>query len=140
MATSIPDIMTALGARLDTISGLRGLSYAPDNPSPPCAFPLVPAIDSYRAAMGRGTYVVTYQIVVLTGAQLDRVGQHNLARYANPTGTSSIRAALEGGDKTLGGLVNDLVVDSFDPDGLEQVGVIGYYGGVFSVRVIASGV
>lgn len=139
MATTIPQIMTAVGTRLNGISGLRGHAYAPDNPSPPCAFPLVPAITSYRESMRRGTYVIPLRIAVLTGAQVDRVGQHALAGYANPTGSLSIRAALEDGDKTLGGLINDLVVDSFDPGGLQEVGLVGYYGGVFTVRVIASG-
>ncbi|MGW3808853.1 hypothetical protein [Micromonospora sp. NPDC005113] len=139
MATYIDQVMAALGTRLNTISGLRGLPIAPDNPSPPCAFPLVPDIPSYREAMQRGTYVVTYQVALLTGAQLDS-GQKALARYASPTGSTSIRAVLEDGDKTLGGLIDDLVVDGFTSRGLEEVGLVGYYGGLFQVRVIASGV
>lgn len=139
MAATIEQVMTGLKTRLATISGLQAYDYAPDNPSPPCAFPLVPAIPSYREAMGRGVYVVTYRVVVLTGAQLDRTGQAALAGYANPTGSASVRQALEDGDKTLGGLVRDLVVDGFDPDGLQEVGLVNYYGGVFNVRVIASG-
>lgn len=140
MATTIPQIMTALGTRLDTITGLRGVGHAPDNPSPPTAFPLVPAIPSYREAMQRGTYVVPFRIAILTGAQLDRAGQLALAGFANPTGALSVRAALEDTDRTLGGLIDDLVVDGFDPTGLQEVGLVNYYGGVFNVRVIASGV
>lgn len=139
MASTIPQVMAAIGERLNSISGLRGVGYAPDSPSPPTAFPLVPGIPSYREAMGRGVYVVTYRVVVLTGAQLDRTGQAALAGYANPTGSASVRQALEDGDKTLGGLVKDLIVDGFDPDGLQEVGFVNYYGGVFNVRVIASG-
>ncbi|HEX6968606.1 MAG TPA: hypothetical protein VF174_07340 [Micromonosporaceae bacterium] len=139
MAATIPQIMTGLKDRLATISGLRVYDYAPDDPAPPAAFPLVPSIPSYREAMRRGTYTLTFRVAVLTGAQLDRTGQARLAAYANPTGDQSIRAALEDTDKTLGGLVNDLVVESFDPAGLEEVGLISYYGGVFTVRVIASG-
>lgn len=138
MAASLPDIMAGLKVRLTTITGLRASDYAPDSPNPPCAFPLVPPIGSYRETMRRGTYVLIVQVVVLTGAQLDRVGQRRLAAYANPTGDQSVRAALEG-DPTLGGLVNDVVVDSFDPRGLEEVGLVNYYGGVFAVRIIASG-
>ncbi|MET8265941.1 hypothetical protein ABZU92_18335 [Micromonospora arida] len=131
--------MAALGTRLNTISGLRGFPIAPDDPPVPCAFPLVPDVPSYREAMRRGTYVVTYQVALLTGAQAD-TGQAKLARYASPTGPTSIRAVLEDGDKTLDGLIDDLVVDSFASRGLEEVGLIGYYGGLFQVRVIASGV
>ena len=140
MATSIGDIMAALGTRLNAIDGLRGYGYAPDNPSPPCAFPLVPDIGSYREAMKRGTYVIPFQVAVLTGAQLDRTGQKSLAGFVSQTGTASVRVALEDGDKTLGGIVNDLVVDSFTSRGLEEVGLVGYYGGLFTVRVIATGV
>lgn len=138
MAATIPDIMAALAVSLGTVEGLRALDYAPDNPAPPCAFPLVPAVPSYREAMRRGSYVLPFRIALLTGAQLDRVGQHRLALYASPTGAQSIRAALES-DRTLGGLVDDLVTDSFDPNGLQEVGAVGYYGGVFSVRITASG-
>lgn len=142
MATSIDDIMTALGVRLNGITGVRGYGYAVDNPAldKAVAFPLVPAITSYREAMKRGTYTIPFRIALLTGAQLDRTGQQRLARYASPTGSESVRAALEDGDKTYGGIINDLVVDSFDPNGLEEVGLVPYYGGTFAVRVIASGV
>lgn len=139
MAATIPQIMTKLGERLATVDGLRGTSYAPDNPSPPVAFPLVPAIPSYREAMRRGVYVLPFQIALLTGAQLDRTGQERLALFASPTGAASVRAALEDGDRTLGGLVDDLIVDGFDPNGLQEVGLINYYGGVFSLRVMAPG-
>lgn len=139
MATTVPEIMTALGDRLSSVEGLRGLSYAPDNPAPPCAFPLVPAIPSYRESMRRGAYLLPFRIALLTGAQLDRTSQHRLAAYSAPLGPLSVRAALEDTDRTLGGLVDDLIVDSFDPGGLQEVGAVGYLGGTFAVRIYASG-
>lgn len=139
MTLDIGELMSAFRDRLKTIDGLRAQDYAPDKPNPPIAFPLVPAIPSYRAAMRRGLTVIPMQIVVLVGAQVDRVGQHALAAHANPTGAKSIRAALEDGDRTFGGLIDDLTVDSFDPRGLEDVGLINYYGGVFNLRVMAPG-
>jgi len=139
MAATIVQIMTGLRDRLATISGLNTWDYAKDNPVVPAAFPLVPPIQSYRETMGRGTYVIVVPVAVLVGAQVDQAGQHALAGYANQTGATSIRQAIEG-DRTLGGIVNDLVVDSFDTGGLQEVGLVGYYGGLFRVRVIASGV
>lgn len=138
MAATIEEIMTGIEARLATISTLRATNYAPDNPLVPCAFPLVPAFN-YRQTMGRGKYTLPFRIVLLVAGQLDRVGQHKLASFANQDGASSIRAALEA-DKTLGGIVDDLFVESFDPTGLDDVGLAGYYGGVFTVPVHASGV
>jgi len=139
MAATIVQIMTGIRDRLATIPDLNVWDYAKDNPTVHAAFPLIPPITSYRETMGRGTYVIVVPVAVLVGAQVDQAGQHALAEYANQTGTRSIRAAIEG-DKTLGGIVNDLVVDSFNPNGLEEVGLVGYYGGIFAVRVIASGV
>jgi hypothetical protein len=138
MAATIEQIMGGLETRLATISGLRTKDIAPDNPPVPCAFPLVPPIN-YRETFGRGQYSLNFRIAVLVSASLDRIGQFKLASYANPRGATSIITAIEG-DKTLGGIVSDTVVDTFDPDGLQEVGLIGYYGGTFSVRVIASGV
>ncbi|HEY9417123.1 MAG TPA: hypothetical protein VIQ30_20385 [Pseudonocardia sp.] len=145
MPAGIDEIMAGLKTRLATVSGLRAHEYAPDDPNPPCAFPLVPAIPSYRETMRGATYVIPFRVVVLTGAQVDRAGQKRLAAYANPTGPQSIRAAIEGdrattGAQTLDGIVQDVVVDGFDPDGLQEVGLVNYYGGTFTVRVIASGV
>lgn len=148
MAATIDQIMTAFKERLATVDGVRAYDYAPDSPTPDkaAAFPLVPPVPSYREAMRRGLIVYSFRIALVTGAQLDRVGQQRLARYASATGPDSIRAALEDGTdtegrsvKTLGGLVDDLVVDGFDPDGLQEVGLVGYYGGTFAVRVMASG-
>lgn len=138
MAATIEQVMTGIETRLATITGLQAYDFAPDNPTPPCAFPLVPAIPSYRETFQRGRYVIPLQVALLTGAQLDRPGQHKLAAYASQTGDNSIRAAIEG-DKTLGGVAEDLVVDSFNPSGLDEVGLVGYYGGLFTVRVILRG-
>lgn len=133
--------MTALKGRLSSVDGLRAYDYAPDNPTldKAAAFPLVPEISSYREAMRRGLIVYPFRVALLTGAQLDRSGQLRLAQYASATGVRSIRAALEDGDRTLDGLIDDLVVDSFDPNGLQEVGLLNYYGGTFAVRVMAPG-
>lgn len=148
MAATIDEIMTGLKDRLSGVDGLRAWPYQPDAPTldKAAAWPLVPAIPSYREAMRRGLIVYPFRIVLLTGAQSERSGQLRLAQYASATGPRSIRAALEDGTdgegrsvKTLGGRVDDLIVDSFDPDGLQDVGLINYYGGTFSVRVMASG-
>ena len=144
MAATIPQIMTGIETRLKTINGLRTADHAPGDPIPPAAFPLVPQIN-YRETMRRGSYTLPFRVALVVASQVDRVGQHLLAEFASQTGTRSIRAALEGdrettGTQTLGGLVQDLVVDSFDPDGLVDVGLAGYVGGIFNLRVIASGV
>lgn len=138
-APTIAEIMLGIEARLATIAGLRVSEIVPDAIHPPCAVVGVPPIPSYRIAMARGAYEVAPTVTVLVSAALDRVGQLALAAYANPTGAGSIPAAVEG-DRTLGGVVADCVVESFRPMGLEEVGLIGYYGGVFTLKCIARGV
>lgn len=139
MAATIEQIMQGIETRLATISGLRVSDTTPDQINPPQAFVGVPNIPNYHGTMGRAKFPIEPTVTVLVSATLDRVGQLKLASYANPTGDSSIVAAIEA-DRTLGGIVDDCIVDSFRPLGLEEVGLIGYYGGVFALRVIARGV
>lgn len=139
MAPTIEQIMDGLEARLATISGLRVSDVSPGQISPPCAIVGVPAITSYHATFGSGRMTLDdLTVTVLVSAAIDRVGQKKLAGYANPTGSTSIKAAVEG-DKTLGGVVDDCIVVSFRPLGLDEVGVIGYFGGIFQLRAIAIG-
>lgn len=138
-APTIEQIMLGIETRLKTITGLRVAEYVADQINPPAAVVGVPEIDSYHATMGRGRFTLEPTVTVFTSAALDRVGQLKLASYANPTGANSVVAAIEG-DKTLGGVVEDCIVVSFRPLGMEEVGVIGYYGGEFTLRTIASGV
>lgn len=139
MAATIVQIMQGIEGRLSTIDGLRVAAISPDQINPPQAVVGVPVIDSYHQTMGRGRIHLAPTVTVLVSAGLDRVGQQRLAGYANPTGGQSIVAAVEA-DKTLGGVVEDCIVVSFRPLGLEEVGLVGYYGGVFDLRVIATGV
>jgi hypothetical protein len=137
MAATIAQVMQGIEARLATIEGLRTKDVTPDQISPPCAFVGVPPMD-YRLTMGRASYLIKPTITVLVSAAWDRVGQLKLAGYANPTGSTSVIAAIEG-DRTLGGIADDCVVDDFEPLGMEEVGAIGYYGGRFSMRVVLDG-
>lgn len=139
MASTIEQIMLGLEARLATISGLRVSEITPDQINPPQAIVGVPAIPQYHATMAMGHFTLDLSVTLLVSVALDRVGQLRLAGYANPTGATSIRAAIET-DKTLGGRVSDCYVKDFRPLGLEEVGLIGYYGGVFTLQTIATGV
>lgn len=137
-APTIEEIMLGIEIRLATISGLRTSEIDPDQINPPQAIVGVPEISRYHATMGMGRFEIEPTVTVLVSAALDRVGQLKLAGYANPTGATSVRAAIEG-DKTLGGKVDDCYVVSFRPLGRSEVGAIGYYGGLFTLRAIAIG-
>lgn len=138
-APTVLQVMQGIAERLATIDGLRVESYVADQINPPQAVVGPPNIEDYRLAFNRGTWQLRPQVYILVSGALDRVGQEALATYADVSGDNSIPAAIEG-DRTLGGVVDDCVVDSFRVLALEEVGAIGYYGGVFELRVIASGV
>ena len=137
-APTIAQILAGIETRLQTISRLRTEAYIADQMNFPCAVVGVPPIESYRATFGRGTFQLQPQVFVLVSAALDRVGQAALGSYADVTGTNSIPVAIEG-DRTLGGVVSDCVVTAFRPLGMEEVGVIQAYGGVFDLLVVAPG-
>lgn len=138
-------VMDGLESRLATISGLRVSDVVPDQINPPAAFVGVPPITDYHGSMRMGTTRLEMPVWVFVSAALDRIGQRALAGYASPSGPTSIRAALEAPDpdgrKTLGGVVGvqDVMVRDFRPLGREEVGLIGYFGGVWTVLVEIDG-
>lgn len=138
VAPTISQIMLGLETRLETITGLRVTEYIADQVNPPQAVVGVPPIPEYRSTFGRGRFTLEPTITVLTSRASDRVGQLALASYAEVTGATSIPAAIEA-DRTLGGVVEECWVLSFAPLGVQDVGAIGYYGGVFQLRVVAPG-
>lgn len=137
-APTIANVMTGFEARLLTIDGLRVASYTADQINPPQATIGVPPVDNYHSTMQRGRFQLSGEIYVFVSGALDRVGQMLLAEFANPTGPMSIVAAVYG-DATLGGVVEDCIIRSFRPLGMEEVGVVGYFGGVWEWEVLAQG-
>lgn len=138
MAT-IQEVMEGIEARLETIEGLRVAAYVADQINPPQAIVGVPPVPDYRRVFGpAGQLMIEPTITILVSAALDRVGQMKLASYVDKTGAQSVFAAIDA-DKTLGLTDVDCQVKSFQPLGLRDVGLIGYYGGVFQLACIATG-
>jgi len=105
---TLSEIRTGIATNLGTISGLRTSAYVPDEPKPPIAI-IFPENISFDTAFGRGLDTYTFTVQVIVSKISDRNAQSNLDGYCNPSGASSIKAALES-DKTLGGLGQDLRV------------------------------
>lgn len=145
--TPIRAIMAGLASALQGIDGLRvnaDGAIVPGQINPPEGIIGIPPIEDYHGTFRMGSFKTDMPIWVLVSAAVDRVGQLALADYADPSGPKSVRAALEtkdtaDGRSTLGGVVSDLAVLSFRPLGLEEVGAIGYFGGVWTVRIVATG-
>ena len=110
--TTVSQIKTGLAANLATVSGLRAYAYQPDNVNTPFAWPLLDSIQ-YNGAMGGGLITHKFTVSVVVGRSAERTAQSLLDGYLSYAGATSIRQALES-DRTLGGVVQDLIVESAD--------------------------
>lgn len=133
---TVQAVMLGIETRLQTIPGLvQASAVKPEGITTPAAIVGVPPVEDYQQAFARTKYTLRPTITVLTSAALDRVGQLKLAEYVSLSGSSSIPAAIHA-DPTLGGAAEAAEVESFRPFGIDDVGRIGYYGGMFVLRVM----
>lgn len=143
MAATLDQILDGIEGLLAALPSLRVKDVVgvdlPVTGQASVAVVMTPAIPSYRSTMGRGKYELTVDVLLLTAAGISRPGQRKLAAFASQTGDSSLRAAVEA-DSTLGGTCDTSYLASFRPLGVEEVGVIGYFGGIFSIYLATSGV
>ena len=111
-ATTVSQIKAGLASNLSTVSGLRAYAYQPDNVNTPFAWPLLDSIQ-YNGAMGGGLITHKFTVSVVVGRSAERTAQTLLDGYLSYKGATSIRQAIES-DRTLGGVVQDLIVESAD--------------------------
>ena len=130
MAT-VSQIRTGLATRLDTISGTHCYSYEPDVSIAPALIVASYSID-YDLVMGAGT-TYEFDVLVLLGRQVDRSFQEQIDSYLQPTGATSVKAAVEG-DPTLGGVVSYAEVRSVNSS-LTSMDFAGVTYAVATVRV-----
>ena len=135
MAT-MSNLRSALATRLATVSGLRTSATLPDQPTPPQAV-VYPERVIYDTAMGRGSDEYTFVVIVIVGRIAERSAQTSLDAYCNPSGATSIKAAIEG-DQTLGGNALDCRVTEMRGQGSLTVGDTTYLTAEFLVTVIAN--
>ena len=136
MAT-LTSIRAGIKTRLETISGLSAHDYIPNFFEPPMALVAPPEIIDYDVTMSRGAD--RYEIpVILYVTQIDaETSQDALDEYLASTGSTSVKAAIEG-DGTLGGAAMDTrVISAGDYGGYEISQGTTYLGVTFTVEVIA---
>jgi len=136
--STIEDVMSGISTALRTITNLRVEELFEGDINPPVAVVGLPTVTTYHSSMARGHFELEPTITVFTSQVVNRVGQLTLAGYANPSGATSVRAAIEA-DKTLGGKVSDCTVQGFRPLDLEEYAAFGYFGGIFNLYVITRG-
>lgn len=96
----LKDVMTDIGTRLKTISGLRVYDFPSDSITPPAAIIAYPDEIVYDATYGRGMDRMTLPVLVLAGKANDRAARNNLVGYADGTGAGSIKSVIESGSYT----------------------------------------
>lgn len=138
MAVDLAVFLANLETRLKTIPGLNVGFEPPQSITPPHAWIGMPPIPEYRLTFNKARFELRPTVTVLVSKAQSRDGTLMLARFANPTGPQSISACLEG-DRTVGGTTEEFVVESFRPLGEEDVGVLSYWGGQFTILGVAKG-
>lgn len=135
MAT-LSEIREGLATNLATIAGLRTNDYIPGQVNPPYAIISPDGID-YHKAMHNGFNTYNFTITVVVGQAESRTAQSILDGYCSPTGSTSIKSAIES-DKTLSGKVFDLMVSDMRNYGSTTIGETTYLAAEFSCAVQAS--
>jgi hypothetical protein len=131
VALDLNAVMDAIGVRLATISGLRVADYPADQANPPQAIVSLPETVEYDSVMGRGADRVIIPITVLVGKVSDRAARDALAQYVSGTGSSSVKAAVDG---DLGGTAHTARVTGSRID-VVTIQAIDYLGASFDVEV-----
>jgi hypothetical protein len=109
MTATITEVKTGLATRLATITGLRTYAYQPDQLNAPMAYSNLDSITYHRTFGGMTEMVCTVTVIVARATE--RTAESSVDGYTAYSGTSSVRAAIEA-DRTLGGKVDDLIVES----------------------------
>jgi hypothetical protein len=84
--------------------------------------------------MSNGLTTFTFRVQVIVGRAAEREAQRRLDEYAEPTGASSVKSAIES-DKSLNGNCQTLIVNSMPSVGSLQMNDQTYLAAEFSVQV-----
>ena len=104
----ISQLRSGIATNLATITGLRTGSTIPDNVNPPFAI-ISPSSVDYHKSFANGLSTYNFTVTLVVGRVSERTAQNSLDAYCSPTGSSSIRVAVES-DRTLSGYAFDCVV------------------------------
>jgi hypothetical protein len=129
------ELRTGLATNLATISGLRTANLIPDQVNPPIAI-ITPETITYDTSFARGLDEYNFTILVVVHRVAERSAQSSLDAFCNPTGSTSIKTAIES-DRSLGGKAQTLRVTNLRTYQALSVGDVDYLAAEFSVVVYA---
>lgn len=135
MAT-LDQLRSGLKARLATISGLRAYATMPPKPEAPAAAVLPRSWRYHDTFDDKMRWEFEVHIYVSPGQDLNRA-QTAFDAYISPTGTNSVKAAIEA-DPTLGGIADYVMVIGGEAyASLVDFGGAQLLGGFVRVEVLA---
>lgn len=118
---NLDTVRTEIASALGSISGLRTFAYSPSSLEPPSA--VVGQGEVTYDETFAGSMTSMFGVLVVVSRADDRNGQSRLNEYLAPTGSGSIKAAIES-DATLNGSVGYVTVGSANaPTEVEMAGV-----------------
>lgn len=127
-------VMTEVTGKLATISGLRVKTRSDQVQTPAGVVGLPDSID-YDATYGRGMDRITLPVAVLVSKVSDRTANKKLAAYADGSGASSVKAALEAGPNVA---YDSLRVTRVEFDVI-TIAAVDYLGATFTLDIAGKG-
>lgn len=110
MTATVSAVKAGLATRLQTITGLRTFNEQPAQVNAPIGFANLDAI-VYHRTMRTSMVEMQFTVSVIVSRADERTGMASVDAYTSPTGDKSVKQAIEA-DRTLGGIVDDLQVES----------------------------
>lgn len=133
---SIQEIRDGIATNLLTVTGLRSTGIIPQQVNPPFAM-ITPESVEYHKSFNNGISTYTFTITVVVAQADSRTAQNKLDDYCSPTGSSSIKSAIES-NRTLSGKVFDLIVTDMRNYGSTTIGETTYLAAEFTCVVQAN--
>ena len=131
---SLSGIRDAIKTALETISGLNAYDTVPDVIDPPCAW-VLPKAGDYHKTFSSVTLDHHFEVtVLLSRAGHIALGQDAADVYLDPSGASSLIAAIEAA--TLSTHASDIVVTGYKDYGGFEFGGQTYIGFKLDVEVL----
>ena len=128
---NVHTVRSNLAGTVATIDGLRSVAYVPPKIVPPMAVVSVGA-GRYDDTFA-GSMTAEFGVLVLVARADDRSAQARLDDYISPTGTYSVKTAVDA-DPTLGGSVGTASVIGWSDPAEFEVGGASYVGVEFTVE------
>jgi hypothetical protein len=135
---NVQEVMDEIGAKLDTITGLRVFAYAPDDVPVPAAIVGLPEDIQFDQTYGRGSDEMDVPVWVLVAVNADRSSSKELAAYLNGSGSKSVKTKLDSKANNTYTKCDTVRVTRAETGPIPYAGAI-YLGAEFTVHITGSG-